>query len=88
MKSLRLAALLAVALAIPSVALAQTWPQRSVRFVVAFPPGGSTDFIARIIAQRMSPSLGQTIVIDNRGGGGGNIGTDIVAKATPDGLLC
>ena len=76
---------LAVALGMPSVALSQTWPQRTIRMVVSFPPGGSTDFMARILAQHMPAGLGQTIVVDNRGGAAGNIGTDIAAKAAPDG---
>lgn len=64
---------------------AQNFPERPVRFVVNFPPGGSTDFSARILAQHLTAVFGQTIVVDNRGGGGGNIGIDIVAKAAPDG---
>ena len=85
MKSIGFVFALAVALGMPSLAPAQTYPARSIRFVVPFPPGGSTDFIARILAARLPAALGQSIVIDNRGGGGGNIGNDIVAKATPDG---
>lgn len=85
MKSNGFAAAMVVALGMPSLAPAQTYPERSIRFVVPFPPGGSTDFIARILAARLPAALGQSIVIDNRGGAGGNIGNDIVAKAAPDG---
>jgi len=66
-------------------AAAQSYPDRPVRFVVAFPPGGSVDFTARILARHLPASFGQSIVVDNRGGGGGNIASDIVAKAAPDG---
>jgi tripartite-type tricarboxylate transporter receptor subunit TctC len=63
----------------------QAYPDRPIRVVLPFPPGGSTDFIARILAARLPAALGQSIVIDNRGGGGGNIGNAIVAKAAADG---
>jgi len=84
MKSMACAAALAVTL-MPSLAQAQAYPQRSIRVVVSFPPGGSTDFMARVLAQHLPALLGQTIVVDNRGGAGGTIGTDIAAKAEPDG---
>lgn len=65
--------------------LAQTYPTKPIRIVVAFPPGGSTDFAARVLATHLPRLLGQSIVVDNRGGAGGNIGNDIVAKAAADG---
>ena len=68
-----------------STSSGQSYPDRPIRMVLPFPPGGSTDFIARILAARLPMALGQSIVIDNRGGGGGNIGNAIVAKAAPDG---
>ena len=61
------------------------WPERPIRLVVPFPAGSSTDIIARIVAQKLSPRLGQQIVIENRAGASGNIGADAVAKAAPDG---
>ena len=85
MKPIGCALALAVTLAIPSAALAQAYPQRAIRVVVSFPPGGSTDFMARMLAQHMPATLGQSLVVDNRGGAAGTIGTDIVAKAAPDG---
>ena len=63
----------------------QKFPNRPVRFVVPFSPGGGTDTLARLIAQKMSESWGQAVVMENRTGAGGTIGTSIVAKATPDG---
>jgi tripartite-type tricarboxylate transporter receptor subunit TctC len=79
-------ALLGLALALASaVAGAQDWPSKPVRFVVPYPPGGGTDVIARILQQRLSEALGQPLVIDNRGGAGGALGTEIVAKSAPDG---
>jgi tripartite-type tricarboxylate transporter receptor subunit TctC len=71
--------------AIPQHVSAQKYPERPIRVVVNFPPGGSTDFAARILSQYMPRALGQTLVIDNRGGAGGNIGADIVAKSPADG---
>jgi tripartite-type tricarboxylate transporter receptor subunit TctC len=67
------------------VALAQTYPDRPITMIVPFPPGGSTTIVARIVADKMSETLGQQIIIDNRGGAGGTIGTRAAAKATPDG---
>ena len=64
---------------------AQQYPAKPVRVVVPFPPGGSVDIIARLISPKVSELMGQQLVIDNRGGASGNIGTEIVAKAAPDG---
>ena len=64
---------------------AQTYPARPIRFIVPFPPGGSTDTYARIIGVKMAEGLGQPVVLDNRAGAGGALGAEIAAKATPDG---
>ena len=64
---------------------AQTYPLRPIRLIVPFPPGGSTDALARTITPRLGDAMGQTWVVDNRGGAGGNVGAEIVARANPDG---
>lgn len=64
---------------------ATDWPNRAVRLIVPFPPGGTVDPLARLLASRLSPALGQQFVVDNRPGGSGSIGTGIAAKSTPDG---
>lgn len=81
---------LAAALALPMAGVTPAFgqsdfPNRPLRLVVPFPPGGSTDTLARLIAQRLGDSLGQPVVIDNKPGAGGNIGMDAGAKAAPDG---
>ena len=83
----RPATLIAIALAalVPAAALAQTWPAKPVRMIVPFPPGGNTDIIARIVAPRMGENLGQQIIIDNRGGAGSTIGTELAARSPADG---
>jgi tripartite-type tricarboxylate transporter receptor subunit TctC len=76
---------LAGALLVPAVAHAQAWPNKPVRWVVAYPAGGGSDFLARQLAPQLGKQLGQTIVIDNRPGAAGIIGTDNAAKSAPDG---
>jgi tripartite-type tricarboxylate transporter receptor subunit TctC len=82
--ALSLAATLAI-LAPHAAAAADAYPAKPLRFVVAFPPGGGTDIIARSIAQKLAERIAQQVVVDNRPGAGGNIGTDMVAKSAPDG---
>jgi len=71
--------------ALSSTAHAQNWPQKSVRFIVPFPPGGATDISARMVGQKLTEIWGQTVVIENRGGAGGGVGAAEAAKAAPDG---
>ncbi|SHJ89148.1 Tripartite-type tricarboxylate transporter, receptor component TctC [Roseomonas rosea] len=76
-------------LALPAIVRAQgnvaSWPDRPIRFVVPFAPGGNTDSVGRIAAQYLGEALGRSIVVENRGGAGGIIGSDVVAKSAPDG---
>ena len=73
------------ALAIPASAYAQVYPAKPVRMIVAYPPGGGTDIVGRLVAQKLGESLGQSVVVENRGGASGNIGTELAARAAPDG---
>ena len=84
-KKILVAALCAASMLHSGASMAQAWPSKPIRMMVPFPPGGSTDIVARIVAQKLSERLGQSIVIENRGGGGGTIGTAAVAKSAPDG---
>jgi len=79
------ATLIALAAVLPATATAQPYPAKSIRMIVPFPPGGTTDIIARLVAQRMTETMGQAVVVENRAGAGGSIGADAVAKAAPDG---
>jgi len=79
------AACVTALIAMTATAVAQSYPNRPIRVIVTFPPGGSTDTLARAMQQHLEKSLGQPIIIDNRPGAGGDIGVDAVAKAAPDG---
>ena len=70
---------------VPLPAFSESYPTRPIRLIVAFPPGGSTDALARIITPKLGEAMGQNWIVDNRGGAGGNVGAEIVARANPDG---
>jgi len=74
-----------VATLLTTAAQAQDYPSKPIRFIVSFPPGGSSDLMARVIAPRMAERMGQPVLVENRPGAGGNIGVDAVAKSAPDG---
>src|SRR5882724_2676525 len=80
---LKACALAALALSAP--AHAQVYPAKALRMIVAYPPGGGTDIVGRMLAQKLGESLGQSVVVENRGGASGNIGTELAARAAPDG---
>ncbi len=71
--------------AFPQMTFAQTWPNKPIKFVVGFAPGGATDVVGRLMAKKIGDALGQPIVIENRAGGSSNIGAELVARAAPDG---
>ena len=87
-RALRLLALAAAAASAPWPARAQApdaWPSKPIRFILPFPPGGGTDILGRLIAERLTAGLGQPVVTENRGGAGGNVGAEAAAKSAPDG---
>jgi tripartite-type tricarboxylate transporter receptor subunit TctC len=84
-RRLALAAAATLGIGLAATPPAQAWPERPIRMVIPFAPGGGTDVVARVAAACMQQGLGQSVVIDNRPGAGGTLGTDLVAKAAPDG---
>lgn len=78
-------AFLALVLAQGCARAQEAWPVKPIRFILPFPPGGGTDILGRIVSERLSASLGQPVVIENRGGAGGNVGAETAAKSAPDG---
>ena len=87
-KAIQISALMAATFVVPAAMAAapsQGYPDRPVRLIVGFPPGGAADFLARVAAQHLSSGIGQQVVVDNRGGAGGLIATELAVRATPDG---
>ena len=82
---MRTALALLLALSFNLAQAQEAWPSRPVRFILPFPPGGGTDILGRLIAERLSASLGQPVVTENRGGAGGNVGAEAAARSAPDG---
>src|SRR5919197_724 len=82
-RSLSIAAL--AVLALSAIASAQSYPERVIHIINPFPPGGSVDITARLLAQKLSETLPQQVIVENRAGAGGNTGADAVAKSDPDG---
>jgi tripartite-type tricarboxylate transporter receptor subunit TctC len=82
---LRIITLLVASCVVPGTAWSQQYPARTVRMIVGFPPGGGTDIVGRIVAQKLTDVLGQQVIVDNRGGASGQLAAELTAKAAPDG---
>jgi tripartite-type tricarboxylate transporter receptor subunit TctC len=82
---IRTVASIVTTIVVATISHAQTYPAKPIRMIVPFPPGGATDIVGRLIAQKMADPMGQQVIVDNRSGAGGTIGSDIAAKAPPDG---
>jgi tripartite-type tricarboxylate transporter receptor subunit TctC len=87
MRFLARALLALAAVSLSAAALAQGYPSRPVRFIVPYPPGGTVDVVARVVAQSLGAQLGQNVIVENRAGANGTLGSDAVAKAAPDGYM-
>jgi tripartite-type tricarboxylate transporter receptor subunit TctC len=85
MRMQKLLLVLSASFAVAASAQAQSYPNKPIRLIIPFPPGGTTDIVARIVADKLGKELGQTVIVENRGGGGGSIGATAIAKAEPDG---
>lgn len=85
MKQLVGIAALALLVSSAQTVLAQTYPAKAIRMVIGFPPGGGTDIVGRIVAQKLSEAIGQQVIVDNRGGASGQLAAELVSKAAPDG---
>jgi tripartite-type tricarboxylate transporter receptor subunit TctC len=85
LRATRAFAFIAAALLLAAGSASAQYPNKSIKLIVPYPPGGATDVIGRVLAQRLTAPLGQSVVIDNRGGAGGNIGAEAVARSAPDG---
>jgi len=85
MKKKTLQILAGALLAAPALVLAQAYPNKPIRLVVPFAPGGTTDIVARVVSEKINLALGQTMIVENKAGGGGSVGANETAKATPDG---
>src|SRR5258705_6881372 len=75
----------AALLCAPSLAPAQAWPSKPIRYIAVFAPGGTTDILARLVAPKLSDALGQPVIVENKAGAGGTVGSELLAKAPADG---